>query len=125
MDKYVQLIKDERDVYRVIENLRINWSLKNISNLLVWKDTRSIKFEPYKCQLIELLQTPNITFSVIESVSHAKNLGVAIYKEHSWPMYISNICNKTNSTLNVLIRKFRTCSPSVKSKLFLSYLRSP
>ena len=129
----VSLFADDSALYRKIITPEDHLILQqDLDSLQKWEIEWDMEFHPGKCQLLQITKkkkpsffTYNIHGSDIEKVDSAKYLGITISSDLSWNTHISNICKKSNNTINFLHRNFKSCPPKIKANLFKTYVRPP
>ena len=103
-DHWIHTLKLQRDIDRLG-----NWARK-------W----GMRFQPVKCNMMQLTHLNKIQASytlegtVLENVDNIKYLGVTITNDLKWNTHISNICTKANRTLGFLRRTLFSCPQNVK-----------
>ena len=127
----VRLFADDSAVYRRMRDENDHVVLqKDLDNLQVWEKMWSMNFHPNKCQVLNITtkRAPSINLytihdEIIDNVDSAVYLGVTLSNTMSWSKHIDSVCFKAQRSLNFLQRNFRNCSPTIKSKLYLTYVR--
>ena len=118
-------------LYRVIDNHQDCQILQNdLDCLSSWADCWQLKFNVSKCYHLGITskRTPHmynycLNGQIICRESSTKYLGVTITSTLRWNEHCDNICKKANSTLGLLKRILGSCSPTVKTRAYLSLVR--
>jgi hypothetical protein len=118
-------------LYRVIDNHQDCQILQNdLDYLSSWADCWQLKFNVSKCYHLGITskRTPHmynycLNGQIICRESSTKYLGVTITSTLRWNEHCDNICKKANSTLGLLKRILGSCSPTVKTRAYLSLVR--
>ena len=90
---------------------------KDIGQLGKWARKWGMRFQPVKCNIMQLTRKRiikiNAVYSfegtVLENVGNIKYLGVTISKDLKWNTHVSNVCTKANRTLGFLRRNLSSC----------------
>ena len=79
---------------------------KDIDRLGVWARKWGMRFQPVKCNMMQLTKNHNkiqasytLEGTVLENVQSIKYLGVTITSHLKWNSHIKNVCSKANRTL--------------------------
>ena len=127
----VRLFADDTALFRPIksnyDHLRLQADLLNLQE---WESDWSMEFHPGKCELLRVtkMKEPSIYnytihSQILSSTDNAKYLGVNIDCKLSWNFHIESIVKKANNSLNFIHRNFKSCSPDIKAKLYIAYVR--
>ena len=105
---------------------------RNIDRLGSWARKRGIRFQPVKCNMMQLTNKrsskihANYTLegTLLENVESIKYLlGVTITNDLKWNTHITNFCTKANRTLGFLRRNLYSCPPDVKEAGYKGLVR--
>ena len=111
-----------REIRTVEDTLKLQ---KDIDLLGSWARKWGMRFQPVKCNMMQLtnkLQINKIEAAyileetVLENVDSIKYLGVTITNDLKWNTHINNICTKANRTLGFLRRNLFSCPPKMLKK---------
>ena len=125
IESEIRLFADDCVCYRVIKDIEDTLKLqKNIDRLGIWARKWGIRFQPVKCNMMQLTNKHNkikasytLEGTVLENVESIKYLGVTITSDFKWNSHIRNVCSKANGTLGFLRRNLFSCSQDVKKQL--------
>lgn len=105
---------------------------KDLDNLQQWEKDWQMLFNPDKCEVIRitnkrnpLIQSYSIHGSDLQTVKHAKYLGVTISSDLSWNKHVDNTAKKATTilSLNFLKRNLHSCPSTVKEKCYKALVR--
>jgi len=89
-----------------------------------------MQFHPGKCTTLSITRSHNQRPSdyrlhghTLETVDHAKYLGVTLHQQMNWDTHITNIIGKASQTLGFLKRSLKISSPKLKAKAYLAFVR--
>ena len=125
------LFADDSFVYRLVRSDKDAEALqKDLNSLEKWEEQWQMKFHPEKCQVINICTNPknrkqrNYTLHghTLETVDHAKYLGVHLNKDMSWNTHASKTAAKASSTLCFLRRNLRNCTKEVRERTFQTFV---
>ena len=85
---------------------------KDIDQLGKWARKWGMRFQPVKCNIMQLTRKRinkiskvySLEGTVLENVDNIKYLGVTVSKDLKWHTHVSNVCTKAHRTLGFLIR---------------------
>ena len=113
IESEIHVFADDCVCYRQIDSIEdISKLQKDIDNLGKWARKWGMKFQPVKCNIMQLtrkrIKKINAVYSfegtVFENVDDIKSLVVTISKDLKWNTHVSNVCTKANRTLGFLKR---------------------
>lgn len=128
----VRLFADDTVVYLAITEPSQSSKLQeDLGRLEEWERTWDMSFNPSKCVVLRITgprsrvmeTTYTLHGTTLETVSHAKYLGVTLHEHLSWNTHISNITNTANRTLGMLRRNLWGSPQSIKSVAYQSLVR--
>ena len=101
-------------------------SKKDIDQLGKWARKWGIRFQPVKCNIMQLTRKQNkkintvysLEGTVLENVDNIKYLGVTISKDLNWITHVSNVCTKAKRTLGFLRRNLSPCPQDAKKTAY-------
>ena len=108
IESEIRLFADGCVCYREIKEIEDTVKLqKDIDRLGSWARKWGMRFQPVKCNMMQLTQTLTnkiqasytLEGTVLENVESIKYLGVTITNDLKWNAHIINICTKANRTL--------------------------
>ena len=112
IESEIRLFADDCVCYREIKNVEDTVKLQDIDRLGSWARKWGMRFQPVKCNMMQLTNKRTCTSkiqasyklegTVLENVESIKYLGVTITKDLKWNTHISNVCIKANRTLGFL-----------------------
>ena len=111
IDSEIRLFADDCVCYREIKDTEDTLKLqKDIDQLGCWARKWSIRFQPVKCNMMQItrkrIKTIHASYTlegtVLENVENIKYLGVTITNDLRWNTHVSNVCTKANRTLGFL-----------------------
>ena len=103
----IRLFADDCVCYREIKDIEDTLKLqKDIDRLCIWVRKWGMKFQPVKCNMMQLTKKHNkidasytLEGTVLENVKSIKYLGVAITSDLKLNSHIRNVCSRANRTL--------------------------
>lgn len=131
-DTKVRLFADDCLVYRQIRNQEDHTFLQMDLDLLHrWSHTWGMRFNARKCEIMTIARAKstlphfyNLGGEILSNVENIKYLGTTITNNLTWATHIESITRKANSTLGFLRRNLRRCPQSLKTRAYLSMVRS-
>ena len=110
IESEIRLFVDDCVCSREIKNMEDTLKLqKNIDRLGIWARKWGMRFQPVKCNMMQLTNKHNkiqasytLEGSVLENVERIKYLGVTITSDLKWNSHIRNVCIMANRTLGFL-----------------------
>ena len=127
IESEIRLFADVCICYRQIDSTEDTSKLqKNIDQLGKWSRKWGMRFQPVKCNIMQLtrkrIKKINAVYSlegrVLENVDNIKYLGVTISKDLKWKTHVSNVCTKANKTFGFLRRNIPPCPQDVKETAY-------
>ena len=117
--------------YREMKDIEDTLNLqKNIDRLGIWARKWGMRFQPVKCNMMQLTNKHNkiqasytLEGTVLEIVESIKYLVVTITSDLKWNLHIRNVCSKANRTLGFLRRNLFYCPQDVKEAAYKSMVR--
>ena len=105
--------------------------LRDIDRLGNWARKWGMRFQPVKCNMMQLTRkhlnkiqaSYSLEGAVLENVDNIKYLGVTITNDLKWNTHISNICTKANRSLGFLRRTLFSCPQNVKEAAYKGMVR--
>ena len=127
----IQLYADDVLLYSTVTSLEDCKQLQlDLHSLESWANIWQMQFNPDKCQHLRITNKHdfiNFTYNTcncnIQTVDHAKYLGVIIDNHLSWSKHISQITKKALSVKAFLQQNFNSCPIPVKAKLYTTLVR--
>ena len=131
IESEIRLFADDCVCYREIKYIEDTLKLqKDIDRLGVWARKWGMRFQPVKCNMMQLTNKHNkiqasytLEGTVLENVDSIKYLGVTITSDLKWNSHIRNACSKANRTLGFLRRNLFSCPQDVKEAAYKSLVR--
>ena len=131
IESEIRLFADDCVCYREIKDIEDTLKLqKDIDRLGVWARKWGMRFQPVKCNMMQLTNKHNkiqasytLEGTVLENVDSIKYLGVTITSDLKWNSHIRNVCSKANRTLGFLRRNLFSCPQDVKEAAYKSSVR--
>ena len=131
IESEIRLFADDCVCYREIKDIEGTLKLqKDIDRLGIWARKWSMRFQPVKCNMMQLTKKLNkiqasytLEGTVLENVESIKYLGVTITSDLKWNSHIRNVCSKANRTLGFLRRNLFSCPQDVKEAAYKSMVR--
>lgn len=124
------LFADDCVIYRKITNDSDIRSLQvDLNNILDWCHNWKMELNIKKCKSMRVSRSnttcpPYFLHShPLESVRSYRYLGIHITNTLSWKLHIEHIASKANKTLGYLRRNFTLAPSSLKSLLYMTYVR--
>ena len=119
IESEIRFFADDCVCYREIKDIEDTLKLqKDIDRLGIWAWKWGMRFQPVKCNLMQLTKKHNkidatyrLEGRVLENVESIKNLGVTITRDLKWNSHISNACSRVNRTLGFLRLNLFSCPP--------------
>ena len=105
----IRLFADDCVCYREIKDEVDTMKLqRDIDRLGSWARKRGMRFQPVKCNMMQLtikrIKKIHASYTLegtdLENVESIKYLGVTITSDLRWNTHVSNVCSKTNRTLD-------------------------
>ena len=131
IESEIRLFADDCVCYREIKDIEDTLKLqKYIDHLGIWARKWGIRFQPVKCNMMQLMKKHNkiqalytLEGTVLENVESIKYLGVTITSDLKWNLHIRNVCSKANRTLGFLRRNLFSCPQDGKEAAYKSMVR--
>ena len=131
IESEIRLFADDCVCYREIKDIEDTLKLqKHIDRLGVWARKWGMRFQPVKCNMMQLTNKHNkiqasytLEGTVLKNVDSIKYLGVTITSDLKWNSHIRNVCSKANRTLGFLRRNLFSCPQDVKEAAYKSLVR--
>ena len=131
IESEIRLFADDCVCYREIKDIEDTLQLqKDIDRLGVWARKCGMRFQPVKCNMMQLTNKHNkiqasytLEGTVLENVDSIKYLGVTITSDLKWNSHIRNVCSKANRTLGFLRRNLFSCPQDVMEAAYKSLVR--
>ena len=133
IDSQIRLFADDCVCYREIRTVKDTLKLpKDIDLLGSWARKWSTRFQPVKCNMMQLTNKQinskieasyTLEGMLLENVDSNKYLGVTITNDLKWNTHITNICTKVNRTLGFLRRNLFSCPQEVKEAAYKGLVR--
>ena len=131
IESEIRLFADTCVCYHEIKDMEDTLKLqKDIDRLGIWARKWGMRFQPVKCNLIQLTKRHNkiqasysLESGVLENVESIKHLGVTITIDLKWNSHIRNVCTKANRTLGFLRRNLFSCPQDVKEAAYKCLVR--
>ena len=128
IESEIRLFADDCVCYREIKDMEDTFKLqKDIDRLGIWARKWCMKFQPVKCNMMQLTNKHNkiqalytLEGTVLENVENIRYLGVTITGDLKWNLHISNVRTKANRTLGFLRQKLFSCPQDVKEAAYKS-----
>ena len=106
IESEIMLFADDCVCYREIKDIEDTLKLqKDIDRLGIWARKRGMRFQPVKCNKMQLIKKHNkidasytLEGTVLENVESIKYHGVTITSDLKWNSYIRNMCSRANIT---------------------------
>ena len=133
IESAIRLFADDSVCYCHIDNTEDTSKLKkDIDQLGKWARKWGMRFQPVKCNIIQLtrkwIKKVNAVYSlegiVLKNVDNIKYLGVTISKDLKWNTHVSNVCTKANRTLGFLRRNLSSCPQDIKETAYKRLVQS-
>ena len=123
IESEIRLFADDCVCYREIKDIEDTLKLqKDIDRLGIWARKWGMRFQPVKCNMVQLTKKHNkidasytLESTVLENVEIIKYLGVTITSDLKWNSHIRNVCSKANRTLGFLRRNLFFLPPRCES----------
>ena len=132
IESEIRLFADDCVCYRQVDSTEDTSKLqKDIDQIGKWARTWSMRFQPVKCNIMQLtrkqIKKINAIYSleetVLEIVDNIKYLALTISKDSKWKTHVSNVCTKANKTLGFLRRNLSSCPQDVKEPAYKGLVR--
>ena len=131
IESEIRLFADDCVCYREIKDMEDTLKLlKDIDRLGIWARKWGMRFQPVKCNMMQLTNKHNkiqasytLEGTVLENVDSIKYLGVTITSDLKWNSHIRNVCSKANRTLGFLRRNLFSYPKDVKEAAYKSMVR--
>ena len=131
IESEIRLFADDCVFYREFKDIEDTLKLqKDIDRLGIWVRKWGIRFQPVKCNMMQLTNKHNkiqasytLEGTVLENVDSIKYLGVTITSYLKWNSHIRKLCSKANRTLGFLRRNLFSCPQDVKESAYKSMVR--
>ena len=111
-----------REIKYIEDTLKLQ---KDIDRLGIWARKWGMKFQPVKCNMMQLTKKLNkiqasytLEGTVLENVDSIKYLGVTITSDLKWNSHIRSVCSKANRTRGFLRRSLFSCPQDVKEAAY-------
>ena len=126
-----RLFADDGFVSREInsQNDKITFQ-KDLDALTKWSSDWQMSFNIKKCFIMHFTtkKHPNITpyklcGITLETSNSHPYLGITFNNDLKWSTHINNTTNSCKKVIGVIRRNFKTCTPDVKSRLYLSLVQ--
>ena len=127
IESEIRLFADDCVCYREIKDIEDTLKLqKDIDRLGVWARKWGMRFQPVKCNMMQLTNKHNkiqasytLVGTVLENVDSIKYLGVTITSDLKWNSHVRNVCSEANRTLGFLRRNLFSCPQDVKEAAYI------
>ena len=103
---------------------------EDLDKLASWEEKWKMSFHPEKCSVLHMTRRRttlegNYTLHghPLQSVPHAKYLGVTISADLKWDTHITSVINKANKTLGFLRRNLRLRNKRAKERAYKALVR--
>ena len=128
IESEIRLFAGDCGCYRQIDSTEDTSKLqKDIDQLGKWARKWGMRFQPVKCNIMQLtrkrIKTINAIYSLVENVDSIKYLGATISKDLKGNTHVSNVCTKANRTLSFLRRNLSSCPQDVKETAYKRLVR--
>ena len=132
IESEIRLFADDCVCYRQTDSSEdTSKPQKDIGQLGKWARKWGMRFQPVKCNIMQLtwkrIIKINAVYSlegtVLENVSNIKYLGVTISNDLKWNTHVSNVCKKANRTFGFLRRNLSSCPQDVKGTAYKGLVR--
>ena len=132
---FIRLFADDCLVYREIKKDANGHSddqhilQKDLENLQKWTEKWGMRFNPEKCQVLNLSRTEPMTKfyqlcgHILATVDSAKYLGITIKNNLKWEEQICSMTKKANSTLHLVARNLHNCPKSSRALAYTTLVR--
>ena len=133
IESEIRLFADDCVCYREIKEKEDTLKLKgDIDRLGNWARKWGMKFQPVKCNMMQLTRkylnkiqvSYTLVGAVLKKVDSIKYFGVTITNDLKWNTHISNICTKANRTLGFLRQTLFSCPQNVKEAAYKGVVRT-
>ena len=131
IESVIRLFADDRVCYRKIKDIEDTLKLhKDIDRLGIWARKWGMRFQPVKCNMMQLTKKHNkiddsytLERTALENVESIKYLVVTINSDLKWNSHIRIVCSKANRTLGFLRRNLFSCLQDVKETAYKTLVR--
>ena len=132
IESEIRLFLDDCGCYRQIASTEYTSKLqKDIDQLGKWARKWGMRFQPVKCNIMQLtrkrIKKINVVNSlegtILENIDKIKCLGVTVSKDLKWYTHVSNICTKANRPLGFLRCNLLSCPQNVKEMAYKGLVR--
>lgn len=128
----VKLFADDCAVYREIKNVNDNVLLQaDLDAISDWCSKWKMTLNTNKCKLMHFSRRKitdyasyTLNDTLLETVTSYKYLGVLLTSDLTWNSHVSRVIADANRMLGYIKRNFYMTSPSVKTLLYKSLIRS-
>ena len=125
----IHLFDDDCVCYCQIDRIEDTTKLqKDIDQLGKWAWKWGMRFQPVKCNIMQLTRKQikkinavnySLEATVLENIDKIKCLGVTVSKDLKWNTHVfSNVCTKANRTLGFLRRNLPSCPQDIKEMAY-------
>ena len=126
-----RLFADDSVVYREVNSAKDSSSLQqDLDALQAWEAKWLMRFNASKCQVVRIthkhnpfIASYNIHGHTLETVSHAKYLGVHLDSKLSFNHHVDSITKKANGTRAFFSRNLCNTSRKVKEAVYTTFIR--
>ena len=131
IESEIRLLADDCVCYREFKNIENTSNfLKNIDPLDIWARKWGMRFQPVKCNMMQLTKKHNkidasytLEGTVFENVESIKYLGVTIASDLKWNSHIRNVCSMANRTPGFLRQNLFSGPKDVKEAAYKTLVR--
>lgn len=126
-----RLFADDAFVYREINDDSDHEAFQHdLDALSSWGSDWQMNFNTDKCYTMHFSNNKSHTITpyklcgnVLSTTNSHSYLGITFSSDLKWSTHINNVTNSCKRVLGVIRRNFRSCSPDVKSRLYLSLVQ--
>ena len=138
IESEIRIYADDCVCYREIKDEEDTTKLqRDIDRLGSWARNWGMRFQPVKCNMMQLTRNDaadkkrikkiyasyNLEGTDLENVESIKYLGETITSDLRWNTHVSNVCTKANRTLGFLRRNLYSCPQEVKEAAYKGLVR--
>ena len=127
----IRLFADDCLIYRPIHCLKDQLTLqRDIDRLMDWADHWGMRFNAAKCNVMRTLggihseRFYHMKGQILQEVTHAKNLGVTLSRDHSWRQHIEAVVSKASQNLGFIRRNLRGAPTRSKITAYFTLVRA-